>query len=196
MALSVEIFLVPGLAAGIIPRISLPCRKRPQRLSMAVARATIGLPVVILPVRYPGMGHSPERTSSSWKAQGRTSQLCQSQGYSENGSVDLCFPSLSPEEIEAESEELRKRLHKWLDDEFCPEPPNVEISKRCANVFRSEMLRGETEVGAVLMAMVYDLEKFDFRQSFHGAFSASNAAIAILMDRLLPDMDGGVSCSI
>jgi hypothetical protein len=34
-----------------------------------------------------------------------------------------------------EAEWLRGALHQWLDDEYCPEPANVEISQRCSKVY-------------------------------------------------------------
>ncbi|KAE8660629.1 putative Transcription factor [Hibiscus syriacus] len=47
---------------------------------------------------------------------------------------DLRIPDdwLLPSKALEESEWLRVTLHKWLDDEYCPEETNVEISKVAA----------------------------------------------------------------
>lgn len=104
---------------------------------------------------------------------------------------DLYLPDLqvpqewvSPEAATREAEWLRGALHQWLDDEFCPEPANEEISRRCAKVYYYCLLENQLDVGDILMQMVRDLETFSFKDSFHGAFSSANAAIALITNKM------------
>eukprot|EP00245_Coleochaete_scutata_P005744 TRINITY_DN19574_c0_g1_i1.p1 TRINITY_DN19574_c0_g1~~TRINITY_DN19574_c0_g1_i1.p1 ORF type:complete len:209 (+),score=23.24 TRINITY_DN19574_c0_g1_i1:128-754(+) len=94
-----------------------------------------------------------------------------------------------PEAAASESEWLRESLLKWLDDEFCPEPPNAEISERCARVYYRCLLEEQLDVGDILMQMVRDLETFSFRDSFHGAFSSANAAVHLISKRAAASLD-------
>eukprot|EP01018_Ginkgo_biloba_P017332 Gb_23329 [translate_table: standard] len=83
-----------------------------------------------------------------------------------------------------ESEWLRIALHKWLDDEYCPEFANEEISKRCAKVYYYCLMEKQADLGEILMQMVRDLETFSFKESFHGAFSSANAAVHLITKRI------------
>lgn len=83
-----------------------------------------------------------------------------------------------------EAEWLRGALHQWLDDEYCPEPANEEISRRCAKVYYYCLLEEQVDIGDILMQMVRDLETFSFKESFHGAFSSANAAIELITKRM------------
>jgi hypothetical protein len=42
----------------------------------------------------------------------------------------------------------------------------------------------QMDMGDILMQMVRDLETFSFKESFHGAFSSANAAIALITKRI------------
>lgn len=75
-------------------------------------------------------------------------------------------------------------LHKWLDDEYCPEPTNVEISKVAAKSFYSSLLEKETDMGEILLKMAQDLTSISYQESFHGAFTSANAAINLIVERL------------
>lgn len=90
----------------------------------------------------------------------------------------------SPTAASQESEWLRVTLHKWLDDEFCPEPPNEEISRRCSKVYYYCLMEKQLDVGDILMQMVRELETFSFKESFHGAFSSANAAIDLITKKV------------
>lgn len=99
---------------------------------------------------------------------------------------DLQVPRewVAPEAAAQEAEWLRGALHRWLDEEFCPEPANEEISRRCAKVYYYCLLEEQLDVGDILMQMVRDLETFSFKVSFHGAFSSANAAIDLITRRM------------
>ncbi|MQL84343.1 hypothetical protein Taro_016844 [Colocasia esculenta] len=90
---------------------------------------------------------------------------------------------LVPSKALEESEWLRVSLHKWLDDEYCPEPMNIEISKVAAWSYYNSLAAKETEMGEILLKMIRDLQSLSYQESFHGAFSAANAAINLITIR-------------
>lgn len=71
-----------------------------------------------------------------------------------------------------ESKWLRVTLHKWLDDEYCPEETNVEISRVAANSFYNSLLQKQTDLGEILLKMARELEIINYKESFYGAFSS------------------------
>ncbi|KAL2485832.1 hypothetical protein Adt_30588 [Abeliophyllum distichum] len=83
-----------------------------------------------------------------------------------------------------ESEWLKVTLHKWLDNEYCPEPTNVEISKVAATSFYKSLVEKQTDVGEILLKMAVELESISYQESFHGAFSSANAAVNLIMQRI------------
>lgn len=99
---------------------------------------------------------------------------------------DLRVPEewMLPSSALQESEWLGINLKKWLDDEYCPEIANEEISKRCAKVYYYCLMEKQADLGEILMQMVRNLETFSFKESFHGAFSASNAAVHLITMRI------------
>ncbi|KAL0922014.1 hypothetical protein M5K25_005972 [Dendrobium thyrsiflorum] len=99
---------------------------------------------------------------------------------------DLQVPQawLVPSKAHEESEWLRITLHKWLDDEYCPEPTNFEISKVAAQSYYESLISKETDLGEILLKMVRQLETISFQQSFHGPFSSANAAIHLITQRI------------
>ncbi|XP_020590432.1 uncharacterized protein LOC110031527 isoform X2 [Phalaenopsis equestris] len=83
-----------------------------------------------------------------------------------------------------ESEWLRITLHKWLDDEYCPEPTNFKISKLAAQSYYESLISKETDLGEILLKIVRRLETISFQQSFHGSFSSANAAVHLITQRI------------
>ncbi|KAF3330285.1 hypothetical protein FCM35_KLT03639 [Carex littledalei] len=83
-----------------------------------------------------------------------------------------------------ESEWLRETLHKWLDDEYCPEPTNIDISRVAAKSFYESLTSKETDLGEILLRMITDLEKLSYRESFHGPFSSANAAVRLITEKI------------
>ncbi|GJN34863.1 hypothetical protein PR202_gb23564 [Eleusine coracana subsp. coracana] len=109
-----------------------------------------------------------------------------SSGERDNRVQELRVPDywLTPAGAAQESEWLRETLHKWLDDEYCPEPANVDISRTAARSYHESLTAGQSDVGEILMKMISDLEKLSYRESFHGAFSAANAAIRLITQKM------------
>lgn len=99
---------------------------------------------------------------------------------------DLRVPDhwLLPSNALEESEWLRVTLHKWLDDEYCPEETNVEISKVAARSYFQSLLEKRTDIGEILLKMARELESISYQESFHGAFSSANAAINLIIQRI------------
>ncbi|KAF8006577.1 hypothetical protein BT93_K0779 [Corymbia citriodora subsp. variegata] len=91
---------------------------------------------------------------------------------------------LLPPKAREESEWLRVSLHKWLDDEYCPEETNVDISKVAASSYYSSLLEKQTDLGEILLNMARELESISYQDSFHGAFSSANAAIDLICQRI------------
>lgn len=83
-----------------------------------------------------------------------------------------------------ESEWLRLTLHKWLDDEYCPEETNVEISKVAAQSYYDSLVEKRTDLGEILLKMVRELQSISYQESFHGAFSSANAAVNLIAQRI------------
>ncbi|GLT42529.1 hypothetical protein SLA2020_165230 [Shorea laevis] len=99
---------------------------------------------------------------------------------------DLRVPDhwLLPSKALEESEWLRVTLHKWLDDEYCPEATNVEISKIAARSYHESLLQKQTDLGEILLKMVRELQSISYQESFHGAFSSANAAVNLISQRI------------
>jgi hypothetical protein len=88
------------------------------------------------------------------------------------------------EQPEHEGEWLRLRLHRWLDSEFIPEPVNADIAQRAAQIFVRQRMEGETDLIMLVMALVTELEKYDFSKSFFGNFAIANAVSELVMESL------------
>ncbi|OVA04375.1 hypothetical protein BVC80_1395g92 [Macleaya cordata] len=100
---------------------------------------------------------------------------------------DLRVPNhwLIPSNALQESEWLRVTLHKWLDDEYCVEDTNIEISEVAArSYYESLVVRKEADLGKILLKMARDLESISYQESFHGAFSSANAAVQLISQRM------------
>ncbi|KAK2649313.1 hypothetical protein Ddye_016802 [Dipteronia dyeriana] len=75
---------------------------------------------------------------------------------------------LLPSKAFEESEWLRVTLHKWLDDEYCPEPTNVEVSKVAARTYYESLLEKQRDLGEISLKMARELELFLIRIAFMG----------------------------
>ncbi|MGC9505738.1 hypothetical protein [Baaleninema sp.] len=83
-----------------------------------------------------------------------------------------------------EGEWLKDALHRWLNEEFLPEPVNEDIADRAAKVFVRQRMEGENDVGSLVLAIVTEMQSFDFSQSFYGEFAVANAVSDLLLDSL------------
>lgn len=100
---------------------------------------------------------------------------------------ELRVPSswLEPSRAAEESAWLRATLHKWLDDEYCPEATNEEISRVAADSYYKALVEKRGDLGEILLKMAVELESISYQESFHGAFSSANAAVNLIIQRIL-----------
>ena len=90
-------------------------------------------------------------------------------------------PSENPEQ---EGEWLQTSLHSWLNTEFIPEAINEEIAQRAAQIFMRQRMEGENDLGSLTIAIVTEMQSFDFSKSFYGEFAIANAVSDLLLESL------------
>ena len=83
-----------------------------------------------------------------------------------------------------EGQWLQAALHQWLDEEFIPEAINGVIAERASQVFIRQRFEGENDLGALVMAILTELQGFDFSRSFFSEFTVANAVGDLLLDSL------------
>jgi hypothetical protein len=88
------------------------------------------------------------------------------------------------ENPEQEGEWLQQRLLRWLDEEFIPEAVNQKIAQRAAQIFVRQRMEGENDLGSLVIAIVTEMQSFDFSKSFYGEFAIANAVSDLLLDSL------------
>lgn len=95
-------------------------------------------------------------------------------------------PVMLPPAIDAaqEGQWLQVALETWLNEEFLPEPVNRTIAERAAQVFMRQRLEGENDVGSLVLAIVTEMEAFDFSRSFYSEFAVANAVSDLLLDSM------------
>ncbi|AFY77305.1 MAG: hypothetical protein IGR93_22315 [Hydrococcus sp. C42_A2020_068] len=88
------------------------------------------------------------------------------------------------ESPDREGEWLQKALHEWLNREFIPEAINEKIAQRAAQIFVRQRLEGENDLGSLVIAIVTEMQAFDFRESFYSEFAIANAVSDLILDSL------------
>jgi hypothetical protein len=83
-----------------------------------------------------------------------------------------------------EGEWLQQSLHEWLNREFIPEAINEKIARRAAQIFVRQRMEGENDLGALVIAIVTEMQSFDFRESFYSEFAIANAVSDLILDSL------------
>lgn len=79
---------------------------------------------------------------------------------------------------------LKTALHEWLNQEFLPEAVNADIADRAAQVFMRQRMEGENDVDALVMAILTEMQGFDFSKSFYSEFAIANAVSDLLLDSM------------
>lgn len=79
---------------------------------------------------------------------------------------------------------LRAALEAWLDQEFIPEPINQTIAARAAQVYLRQRLEGETDLNALVISLLTEMQGFDFSRSFFSEFAIANAVGELLLKSL------------
>ena len=90
-------------------------------------------------------------------------------------------PALNPQQ---EGKWLQEVLQRWLDEEFRAESVNQEIAQRAAQIFIRQRMEGENDLGSLVLAIVTEMQAFDFSKSFYGEFAIANAVSDLLLDSL------------
>jgi hypothetical protein len=83
-----------------------------------------------------------------------------------------------------EGQWLQTVLHQWLDQEFIPEAINQTIAERAAQVFVRQRMEDENDLGSLVIAIVTEMQAFDFSKSFFSEFAIANAVSELLLDSL------------
>jgi hypothetical protein len=83
-----------------------------------------------------------------------------------------------------EGEWLQAGLLRWLDQEFIPEAVNQHIAERAAQVFVRQRMEGENDLGSLVIAIVTEMQAFDFSSSFFSEFAVANAVSDLILDSL------------
>jgi hypothetical protein len=79
---------------------------------------------------------------------------------------------------------LQDNLQTWLDQEFLPEPVNQTIAKRASEVYFRHRLEGENDLNGLVMAILTEMQPFDFSKSFYSEFAIANAVSELLLKSL------------
>ncbi|MBD2744272.1 hypothetical protein [Coleofasciculus sp. FACHB-1120] len=79
---------------------------------------------------------------------------------------------------------LQSALHKWLDEEFIPEAVNQEIAQRASQIYVRQRMEGENDLGSLVIAILTEMQAFDFSRSFYSEFAIANAVSELLLDSL------------
>ncbi|MEM1310572.1 MAG: hypothetical protein AAGF98_13945 [Cyanobacteria bacterium P01_H01_bin.153] len=93
----------------------------------------------------------------------------------------LLPPAANPER---EGQWLKATLHEWLDAEFLPEAVNADIAERASQVFMRQRMEGENDLGSLVIAVLTEMQSFDFSKSFYGEFAIANAVGELLLESL------------
>jgi hypothetical protein len=97
------------------------------------------------------------------------------------------IPAITLPPIENSNKEkmwLKQALHNWLDTEFIPETVNEKIAQRASEIFVRQRLEGENDLGSLVIAIVTEMQAFDFSRSFYSEFAIANAVSDLILDSL------------
>lgn len=89
-----------------------------------------------------------------------------------------------PEDAVKEGQWLKGTLHKWLDEEFLPEIVNEHIAARASQVFVRQRMEGENNLNALVLAILTEMQGYDFSKSFYSEFAIANAVGDLLLESL------------
>ena len=85
---------------------------------------------------------------------------------------------------ETEAKWLKTNLLQWLNEEFIPEAINETIATKAAQIFMRQRLEGENDLGSLVIAIITEMQAFDFRESFFSEFAIANAVSELILDSL------------
>ncbi len=79
---------------------------------------------------------------------------------------------------------LQSALKMWLDREYIPDSINYTIALRAAQIFTRQRMEGENDLGSLVIAIVTEMQAFNFTESFFGEFTVANAVSDLILDSL------------
>jgi hypothetical protein len=79
---------------------------------------------------------------------------------------------------------LQSSLQIWLDREFIPESINTTIAARAAQIYTRQRMEGENDLGCLVIAIITEMQAFNFQESFFGEFTVANAVSDLILDSL------------
>ena len=79
---------------------------------------------------------------------------------------------------------LQIALAEWLDREFIPEAINSTIALRAAQIYTRQRMEGEDDLGSLVIAIVTEMQAFNFQESFYGEFTVANAVSDLILASL------------
>ena len=91
------------------------------------------------------------------------------------------LPATNPTE---EGAWLKSSLKLWLDREFLPESINETIATRAAQIYTRQRMEGENDLGSLVIAIITEMQAFNFNESFFGEFTVANAVSDLILDSL------------
>jgi hypothetical protein len=92
-------------------------------------------------------------------------------------------PITLPPAVDAmtEGEWLRSSLHQWLDREFIPEAINERIAQRASQIYVRQRMEGENDLCSLTIALVTEMQGFNFTDSFYSEFAVANAVSDLIL---------------
>ncbi len=79
---------------------------------------------------------------------------------------------------------LRTALETWLDREFIPEAIHGIIAQRAAQIYTRQRMEGENDLGSLVIAILTEMQGFNFKESFVGEFTIANAVSDLILASL------------
>ncbi len=87
-------------------------------------------------------------------------------------------------DIQKEGNCLKDSLCQWLNQEYLPEEINERIAAVAAQIYIRQRMEGENDLGSLVIAMVTEMQGFDFRRSFYSEFAVANAMSDLILKSL------------
>jgi len=88
------------------------------------------------------------------------------------------------QDIQKEGNCLKDALCQWLNQEYLPEEINEKIAAVAAQIYIRQRMEGENDLGSLVIAMVTEMQGFDFRRSFYSEFAVANAMSDLILKSL------------
>jgi hypothetical protein len=88
------------------------------------------------------------------------------------------------QDIQREGNCLKEALWQWLNQEYLPEQINEKIASAACQIYIRQRMEGENDLGSLVIAMVTEMQAFDFRKSFYSEFAVANAMSDLILKSL------------